>query len=168
MIEVVEAALLNNLSARETAQRLLQFSAAPLRKAVDYQSQSDDLFTITIFKAETGEDGKERMVPIAREWTDSAASAGGRAWAKGKGYTGVLWQLASSNSQASVIEPDTETAGIRERYPVDHYDADKEATYRSVASYPITIGANDQVWGCVTATSSRAGVFDHAGELPVL
>jgi hypothetical protein len=162
MIETVEAALLTGATADKSAEVLLRVAAARIRDAIDYQT--GDFFTITVFKREE-RDGDTRMYPIAREWTDQATSAGGRSWAKGAGYTGVLWSLASDNPRASVVEPDTLLAGIAEKYPVSPRDAAREGRYRSVASFPITIGSANDVWGAVTATSDRPRVFDHKGDL---
>lgn len=164
MIEVFEAALLNNEKPATTAAHLLKIAAPRVRDAVDYRAS--DFFALTIFKRETRDPAQgERMYPIAREWTDSLASAGGRSWRKGRGYTGVLWGLASDNPEASVVESDTMLPAARRRYPVEIRDESREARYRSVASYPITVGPKDGVWGVVTATSDRAGVFDHEGDL---
>jgi hypothetical protein len=164
MIETLEAALLKGKSAAETAELLLRIAADPIRRAVDYKA--GDLFTLTIFKREarTAAEG-ERMHPIAREWTDPAAADGGRSWEKGKGYTGVLWSMASANRKISLVEPDTSLEGVREKYPVDTADLQRENRYRSIASFPITIGPDDGIWGIVTATSSRPLVFDHRGDL---
>lgn len=164
MIDVAEAAFLKNWKAQTAAKRLLQIPAAALRGAIDWESR--DFLTITIFRAGKDKSGAEVMKPIAREWTDSAASAGGRAWPKGRGYTGVLWSLACGDPKASVVEPDTSLASVKKKYPVDNPDPDREDRYRSVASYPILIGKDNEVWGIVTATSSRKGVFDHEGRLP--
>lgn len=163
MIDVTEAALLKNLKVQTAANRLLQLPAATLRAAIDWES--GDFLTVTIFRLGRDKSGVEVMKPIAREWTDSGASVGGRAWLKGKGYTGVLWALASADPKASVVEPDTSLPQMREKYPVDRGDPERENRYLSVASYPILIGKENEVWGIVTATSSRKGVFDHGGRL---
>lgn len=97
---------------------------------------------------------------------DRSGGGGRRAQlARGKGYTGVLWALASADRKFSIVEPDTSRESAREKYPVENSDPDREGRYRSVASFPITIGSGDDIWGIVTATSSRAGVFDHSGDL---
>lgn len=164
MIEILEAALLKKAAAAATAAQLLRIAAGSVRRAVDYEA--GDLFTLTIFKREIREAAEgERMYPIAREWTDAAAAEGGRSWPKGKGYSGVLWSLASTNRKLSVVEPDTANEGVRKKYQVDDADPVREGRYRSVASFPITVGPKDDIWGVVTATSSRAGVFDHKGDL---
>lgn len=164
MVETIEAALITSATTEKSAERLLKVAAARIRSAVDYRT--GDFFTLTIFKREARDPAEgERMHPIAREWTDPGAAVGGRSWAKGEGYTGVLWSLAADNSKASVVEPDTSLPGVAERYPVSNPNAAREARYRSVVAFGITVGKSNEVWGVVTATSDRAGVFDHRGDL---
>lgn len=163
MIDVTEASLLKGLKVQTAAKRLLSLSAASLRGAIDWEAQ--DFLTVTIFRAGKDKSGADVMKPIAREWTDSGASAGGRAWPKGKGYTGVLWSLACADPRASVVEPDTSLPAASSKYPIDNPDPDREKRYLSVASFPILVGKDNEVWGVVTATSSRKGVFDHEGQL---
>jgi hypothetical protein len=163
MIESIEAALLNDADAETSAQRLLLAAASNLQRAVDYAA--NDFLTFTIFRISDGAT-PQRMMPIAREWTDRAMSAeAGRGWIKGEGYTGVLWSLAETNARALVVEPDTSLPGIRQKYPVPDRDEEREKRYRSVASFPILIGKENRIWGAVTATSDRVGVFDHSGKL---
>lgn len=160
MIETVEAALLQNATPEKSAQSMLDIAGSHVRDAMDYTA--GDFHTITIFKCC---DAPEEMKPIARNWTDPGASQGGRSWAKGEGYTGALWSLAANNPKAQIVEPDTLLPGARQRYHVQDADSGREERYRSVASFPIMVGAENRVWGAVTATSSRAGVFDHEGAL---
>lgn len=166
MIETVEAALVTEADAAKSAGLMLQCAISRIRSAVDYHA--DDFLTVTIFKRGlAGSSDGEHMIPIAREWTDPARAAEpGRSWPKGKGYTGVLWNMAVANRQASVIEADTTVAGMRDKYPVDDYNAEREALYKSVAAFPILVGKSNDVWGIVTMTSNRRGVFDHQGTLP--
>lgn len=162
MIESLEAALLRNADARLAARQLLTNSSASLRNAVDYQTS--DFLTFTIFRKTRAGRG-EIMRPIAREWTDAPeATTLGRHWKRGEGYTGHVWSLAQDNREASVVEPDTQRPEAQ-KYMVKTADAKHEARYRSVASFPILVGKDNDIWGVVTATSDRAGVFDHQGDL---
>lgn len=162
MIESVEAAFLMSADVSTSAQRLLRTAISSLRIAVDYQA--GDFLTITIFQ-KVKEGRGEVMKAIAREWTDEREAVTlGRSWKRGQGYTGHLWSLALDNPSASVVEPDTQRPDSQ-RYKVDAADPVREGRYRSVASFPILIGENNQIWGVVTATSDRAGVFDHTGDL---
>lgn len=163
MIESIEAAFLSNADAETSARRLLLAAVANLQRAVDYVA--GDVLTFTIFQRQDTR-GDVRMQPIAREWSDRARGVEpGRPWVKGEGYTGVLWNLAETNHRASVVEPDTDAPGVRAKYPVRNPADDQERRYRSVASFPILIGKDNAVWGVVTATSDRGGVFDHTGNL---
>jgi hypothetical protein len=136
---------------------MLKRAVASIRKAVDYQG--GDFFTVSIFKKEDRGEG-ERMYRIAAEWTDpERASTGGRSWAFGKGFTGVAWQLACTNRKGDVVEADCSGAEIADKYPVDDPNPEREALYRSVAAIPIFVGATNEVWGVVTATTDRIGVF---------
>lgn len=164
MIESVEAALLSGADAKTSAQKLLENSVGSLRRAVDYRA--GDFLTFTIFQCD-GPEGDKSMVPIAREWTDKIkGSELGRSWKLGDGYTGALWAMAVNRPDGTVIEADTRLVEARNRYRVPNADAAREARYVSVVSFPILIGRDNQVWGAVTATSDRAGVFDHQGDLP--
>ncbi|WP_125255820.1 hypothetical protein [Brevundimonas fluminis] len=164
MIESVEAAFLKQADVPKSAQQMLERAISNLRTAVDYQA--GDFLTFTIFQ-KTGSGAQEQMTPIAREWTDERdALRLGRSWKRGRGYTGHLWSLARDNPFASVVEPDTRKREAQERYKVDKPDAARESRYRSVASFPILIGADNEIWGVVTATSDRVGVFDRSGDLP--
>lgn len=160
MIETVEAALLQDATPEASAQTMLDIAGARIRDAMDYRA--GDFHTITIFKCQRDPD---QMTPIARNWTDLGAAQGGRSWPKGQGYTGALWSLAANNPRAQIVEPDTLLPGAQQRYHVADADPGREERYRSVASFPIIVGAENAVWGAVTATSSRAGVFDHQGDL---
>ena len=163
MIESIEAAFLSDADAETSAKNLLIAAVGNLQRAVDYNA--GDFLTFTIFKR-TGEAQTEIMTPIAREWTDrDRAAEDGRAWIKGEGYTGVLWNLAETNPKASVVEADTSLPGVREKYPVTNRNDEREKRYLSVASFPILIGKENTIWGAVTATSDRHGVFDHSGNL---
>lgn len=162
MIESLEAALLRNADTRLAAQQLLMNSSASLRNAIDYQTS--DFLTFTIFRKTKAGRG-EVMRPIAREWTDARETTTlGRQWKRGEGFTGYLWSLAQDNREASVVEPDTQKPEAQ-KYKVNTADARRESRYRSVASFPILVGRDNEIWGVVTATSDRAGVFDHQGDL---
>lgn len=162
MIESVEAAFLSSADAQRSAMLLLQNAIFSLRNAVDYRA--GDFLTFTIFqKVKRGR--VELMQPIAREWTDVREAANlGRSWKRGEGFTGSLWSLAHDNRKASVVEPDTQKPEAH-RYKVDSADPERERRYRSVASFPILVGRENEIWGVVTATSDRPGVFDHTGDL---
>ena len=100
------------------------------------------------------------MQRIAAQWTDpEKAAAGGRSWARGEGFTGVAWNNAITNRFGDVIEDDTTKPHCRSQYPVKSIDPEREALYKSVAAIPILVGGTNDVWGVVTATSSRVGVF---------
>lgn len=162
MIESVEAAFLNAADPKKSAQLMLRLAASRLRSAMDYKA--GDFLTFTIFQKVKVRGGGEVMRPIAREWTDAhAASSLGREWKRGEGYTGRLWSLAHDDREVSIVEPDTQRPAAQ--YRVENADPAREARYRSVASFPILIGSQDDIWGVVTATSDRAGVFDHVGDL---
>lgn len=163
MIESVEAAFLKSADVQRSAQQLLSTAISSLRSAVDYQA--GDFLTVTIFRKVRRGQQPGVMKPIAREWTDRSETASlGRSWAKGDGYTGYLWSLAQDNPRASVVEQDTQRPESQ-HYKVPTPDPVREGRYRSVASFPILIGEKNTIWGVVTATSDRAGVFDHTGDL---
>ncbi|MCE3460719.1 GAF domain-containing protein, partial [Staphylococcus aureus] len=73
------------------------------------------------------------------------------------------WHKAEANPDGEVILPDTAQDYILSEYPVPDRDPRREELYRSVASIPILIRHNNEVWGVVTATSNRPGVFDRSG-----
>jgi len=163
MIESVEAAFLKSADTSTSAQILLKTAISSLRIAVDYNA--GDFLTFTIFR-KTGENSQEEMRYIARAWTDEKEEAtAGRSWKPGEGYTGYLWSLARDNRKASVVESDTQRPEAQRRYRVEGADPQREGRYRSVASFPILVGQDNEIWGVVTATSDRAGVFDHTGDL---
>lgn len=158
MVESIEAGLIRRADAHAVAETLLRRAIAAIRKAVDYQAP--DFFTISIFQRTTLTSGTEMMCRIAAQWTDpERASAGGRDWGLGQGYTGVAWNNARVNPAGDVIEADTLMEHCRTQYPVEHADPQREALYRSVAAIPILVGGTNEVWGVVTATSDRPGVF---------
>ncbi len=159
MLQVVEAGLLSSDEAakKATAATLLRRSITSIRSAVDYQAA--DVFTVSIFRREGNQ-----MVRIAAEWTDpELAGSGGRNWRKGQGFTGAAWHKAEANPNGEVILADTAHDYILSEYPVPDRDPRRERLYRSVASIPILIRHNNEVWGVVTATSDRPGVFDRSG-----
>ncbi len=163
MIESISAAGRTGADQAASAARLLERAISTLRNAVDYQA--GDFLTFTIFQLQ-GTGRKASMVPIARQWTDlNAAMNLGRSWPIGQGYTGRLWEHAKHDPAASVVEPDTATPEAMKRYRVLQPTPDREARYRSVASFPILVGEDNRVWGAVTATSDRVGVFDHQGQM---
>lgn len=163
MIESISAAGLTNADQAASAGRLLERAVSTLRNAVDYEA--GDFLTFTIFQVQ-GARTSPRMVPIARQWTDlNAAQSLGRSWRVGEGYTGRLWEHAKNDPAAHVIESDTASSDALGRYRVPGASPDREARYRSVASFPILVGENNKVWGAVTATSNRPGVFDHSGQM---
>lgn len=158
MVESIEAGLIQSADAKATAESLLRRAISAIRKAVDYQAP--DFFTVSIFQRMKCENGEEMMCRIAAQWTDpEKAAAGGRNWGLGQGYTGVAWNNAKVNPAGDVIEADTTMEHCRTQYPVEHADPTREALYRSVASIPILVGGTNEVWGVVTATSDRSGVF---------
>ncbi|MBX9796772.1 hypothetical protein [Sphingomonas sp.] len=158
MVEAIEAGLIRKEDSKATADALLRRAIAAIRKAVDYQAP--DFFTVSIFQRLSDGNGGEKMCRIAAQWSDpEKAAAGGRDWALGQGYTGVAWNNARVNPAGDVIESDTSLDHCRAQYPVEHADPKREALYRSVAAIPILIGKDNTVWGVVTATSDRAGVF---------
>lgn len=162
MCDVVEAALLTEADTKTAADKLLKRAIDAIHKAVDFEGE--DFFTVTIFKREDRGNG-ERMYPICNHCTDPVKGAmDTRDWAPGRGYTGTAWTRAKTNPTAAVIIGDTGVASVRVDYPVDHYDPVIEGFYRSVASIPILIGKSDDVWGVVTATSDRVGVFRKEAE----
>lgn len=164
MIESVEAAFLKSADVSKSGQQLLKRAISALRTAVDYRA--GDFLTVTLFQ-KTGAGAQERMAPIAREWTDEREALQlGRSWKRGRGYTGRLWSLAKDDPFASVVEPDTQKQEAQVRYKVDKADHAREGRYRSVASFPILVGEDNRIWGVVTVTSDRPGVFDHTGDLP--
>lgn len=156
MIENVEAALLSGADAETSAENVLKYAIGNLQRAVDYQA--GELLTFTIFR-KSSVNGEDVMLPIAREWTDKEDPNLGRHWKMGYGYTGAVWAMAAANPKASVIEADTLLPEARQRYRVENADEVREQCYRSVASFPILIGKKNEIWGVVTATSDRAGVF---------
>lgn len=160
MLQAVEAGLLksrNEKALKNTAAAMLKLSINAIRYAVGYQA--NEFFTVTIFRREGDE-----MVRIAAEWTDPAlAGKDGRAWKKGRGYTGGAWHKAEGNPNGDVIISDTRPKHVAREYPVDNRDPDREALYKSVAAIPILIRNNNEVWGVVTATSDRVGMFAQEG-----
>ena len=104
------------------------------------------------------------MTRIAAEWTNPhLAGDGGRNWKMGQGYTGGAWHRAETNANGDVVLSDTTPEHIAQEYPVAGRDPDRERHYRSVAAIPILIRHNNEVWGVVTATSDRVGMFDRSG-----
>jgi len=161
MIESVEAAYLKSADVQTSAQQLLKSAKLSLETAVDYET--GDILTFTIFR-KTGSVADEKMEPIARAWTgESENKSLGRTWGPGEGYTGFLWSLARDNRKASLVDPDTQRVGTN-KYKVENVNLEREARYRSVVSLPVLVGQNNEIWGIVTATSSRPGVFDHHGD----
>ncbi len=160
MVEVVEAALLHKGDVKFTAQKLLDDANEHMRRVI--RCTAEDYFTVSIFRRETRNptDG-ERMHRIGCYATVSKEkSYDDLSWAKGKGYTGTLWNDATANAKADLALPDTTAPGIREKFPVDDFDPEREARYISVAAFPILIERTENVWGVVTSTIDRTGVFE--------
>lgn len=157
MLEAVEIGLIKKRNAAEVATIMLSRSIAAIRKAIDYEAS--DFLTVTIFQKMQSADGEE-MCRIGWQWTDPAkGEAGGRSWKLGQGYTGSAWNNALVNPDGDVIEADTHLEHCRKQYPVENSQASRENLYRSVAAIPILVGATNEVWGVVTATSDRSSVF---------
>lgn len=159
MLQAIEAGLLasDEDAKKATAATMLRRSITSIRNAVDYHAT--EFFTVSIFRRED-----ERMVRIAAEWTNpDLAGNGGRNWKKGQGYTGGAWHRAETNPNGDVVLSDTTPDHVAEEYPVEGRDAERERHYKSVAAIPILIRHNNEVWGVVTATSDRIGMFDRSG-----
>lgn len=157
MLQAMEAGLLQGDDAAAIADQLLKQSIFAIRKAIDFRGY--EFLTVSIFRRQTV-DGREVMHRIAAQWTDpERAAAGGRDWVLGEGYTGMAWQNATTNPNGDVIERDTTDPEIRRRYPVKNPDPAREALYKSVVAVPILIRSTNDVWGVVTATSDRIGMF---------
>lgn len=159
MLQAVEAGLLatDEPTKKATAATMLRRSITSIRNAVDYHAT--EFFTVSIFRCE-----EDRMTRIAAEWTNpELAGNGGRNWKKGQGYTGGAWLRAETNPNGDVVLSDTSPDHIAHEYPVEGRDPQRERLYMSVAAIPILIRHNNEVWGIVTATSDRVGMFDRTG-----
>lgn len=86
-----------------------------------------------------------------------------RHWKKKEGFTGVCWQ-----HDEEIIEADLRDPSIADQYPVPKakQKPGDEDRYVSVAVIPIKIGATDDMWGCVTATSNVADRWRRAASDP--
>ena len=160
MIENAEAALLHKADVKTSAQKMLEDANEHIREAV--RCRTEDYFTLSIFRRETRSASEgERMYRIACYATvTKEKSYDDLSWAKGKGYTGTLWNDAAANAKARLVLPDTTLPGIREKYPVDNYDPERESRYVSVAAFPILIERTENVWGIAIATADRKNAFN--------
>lgn len=156
-LEVIEGAVVNDADVALAAQQLLKRTFSLLRDSIDYRSE--DHLSISIFR-KTDVDGEQKMCRIAVQSTNPDwISENPRRWRLGRGYTGVCWNRAANGAKGEVIIPDTQTEDVKNDYPVDEPNEERDGQYRSIASIPILIGEDDSVWGVVTATSSRVATF---------
>jgi hypothetical protein len=158
LVEVIEAAQLRSADVRTTAESMLNIAADRIREAVGVER--DDDFSISIFQRDAGKGARARMRRVGCYCTHAKERKYDKvSWAKGRGYTGTLWNEATANTQASLVIADTRLPELRDRYPVDRPDPQRDARYVSVAAFPILIGRTQNVWGVVTATIDRENVF---------
>jgi hypothetical protein len=95
------------------------------------------------------------MRRIAVTWADRAGEKDvePRYWKKKEGFTGSSWQSDKEVVEADLREPDVASDYQVPAAKQRESDAEK---YVSVAVIPIRIGADDEMWGSVTATSDRS------------
>jgi hypothetical protein len=74
-----------------------------------------------------------------------------------------VWHEATANLNAELVIADTSAPEVKARCPVDTPNAEWDERYRSVAACPIRIQRSQEVWGVVTATINRTGVFARVG-----
>ena len=161
LVETVEAALLRKDDVAKTAERLLQGVNEHIRLAVGVEPTDD--FTMSIFRCEARPEGA-RMCRIGCYATlHKERKHDEICWEKGQGFTGTVWHEATANLKAELVIPDTSLSEVKQRCPVRNPDPEWDERYRSVAAYPIRIQRSQEVWGVVTATINRTGVFARVG-----
>lgn len=165
MLKTVQLALQTGQNCEQAAQRLLEAARDEILKAIDYRAS--DYLSIAIFRrVMEGDEEVMHRVGWVPTNVHKAGDRRGRNWRKGYGYTGVAWEAVERGERGGVVEPDTTHEHVRRRYPVPTADPIREELYKSVAAIPILVGGKDEVWGVVTVTSDRTGVFGHGPGLP--
>jgi hypothetical protein len=159
MVGVVEAALITKGYDDKAAQAMLAAAIENIRRAIDYMPQ--DSFTLTIYRCETS-GSIERAYSIASQWTNPAAAKSIKEyWEPNDGFTGHAWANAKGTPTAELILADTWPENVARLYPrKGEFNREREKLYRSVATIPILTQGKNQVWGVVTATTSRKDVFN--------
>lgn len=136
-------------------QSIMDAGGIHLHGAMD--TESNEVWAFSVFQKTTDQDGQETMNRIAVHWADrSGEQRQGRSWAKREGFTGWAW-----HDEDELIIHDINDEVYAQRYKVPDYKKHEndEVRYVSAAAIPIWVGADDDIWGVVTATSNKASRF---------
>lgn len=114
-----------------------------------------DRWTIGIYKAVIGTDGRAVLTCIAQRRAIECATSDARDWPEGVGIGGIAYVNARE-----IVVPDLRAEGVQAvfgpRGMTRPYDSER---YVSMVSVPIMVAGREKPWGVVNATSDSPGHF---------
>lgn len=118
--------------------------------------ENNERWALSIFRL-VEQDGNEVMKRVVTLWAERGREANeGRCWGPKEGFTGWAWhegrEIIVSDARAVEHSRKFDAPGEKQK-PLD------AERYVSAAAIPIQVGAEDRVWGVVTATSDMPGRF---------
>lgn len=141
---------------QSVVQGMMDAGGIHLQSAIDVEISESWAFSVFQRQA-TGADVEE-MVRIAVHWADRGSEQRGvpRTWPKQQGFTGWAWHDGDD-----LIVHDINDPAYAGRYTAqgDKFLGSDARRYISAAAIPIKVGADNEIWGCVTATSDQPGRF---------
>ncbi len=113
-------------------------------------------WAFSIFQ-KTGVGDDERMERIAVQWANRfGETKAARSWKRQQGFTGWAWH---DNQELVVADARDSQWGGKYFYQQGNQPVEDRDLYVSAAAIPIKIGANDEIWGIITATSDKPDRF---------
>ena len=138
----------------ELVKTILYLASVNLTASIGFDN--GERWAFSIFKKVGGGD-EERMERIAVHWANRGGeNQAARSWKKQQGFTGWAW-----HDNREVIVSDARYNELVGKYFAEKGNQvqDDKDLYVSAAAIPIRTGANDEIWGIITATSNTAGRF---------
>lgn len=159
MREAVEQCI--NLPKKDEAgatEKVLASAKTLLRAAMDFQM--DEQWTVSVYHAQQGNDGKVELACVAADRFDQRSADQTRRWPIGVGHTGSTYAKGDET-----VVPDLAALqlGTLDRLPNLYSHETDSQRYRSIAAVPINVLNDPTPWGVVVATSDRPNKFtlDH-------
>jgi len=138
----------------ELVKTILYLASVNLTASIGFDN--GERWAFSIFKKVGGEDG-ERMERIAVHWANRGGeNQAARSWKKQQGFTGWAWH---DNDELIVADAREDQWNGKYFYQKGNQSVEDRDLYVSAAAIPIKIGAKDEIWGVITATSNTADRF---------
>jgi hypothetical protein len=148
------AAMLEGFSdAERLAASLLESAARDLSIAAGFKVS--DTWTIEIYRAHTGGDGRRRLVPVHVARSLQGSLEGGRSWDEGEGFPGVVLAQGTAFSIADMQSSEHDGMYLPHKGNRRSHDPKR---YRSALGLPIR-ERSGLIWGVLVGTSDTIGHF---------